>query len=161
MIIVAIDPGFRQSAIVSFDGERVVDYEIVDNEVVLTRLESLKAFPNLRLVIEQISMGGMIAGAEVFETCFWSGRFAEMWSPQRWDRIKRKDVKLHLCGNVRAKDSNVRQALLDRFGPGREIAIGTVKKQGPLYGISSHCWAALAVAVTWWDTKKETIDVEG
>lgn len=151
MIIVAIDPGFRQSAIVTFDGERVIDHEIVDNEVVLTRLEALKAHGDRRLVIEQISMGGMIAGAEVFETCFWSGRFAEMWSPQPWDRIKRTDIKLHVCGQMRAKDANVRQALIDRFGPGREAAIGTMKRPGPLYGIASHCWAALAVAVTWWD----------
>ena len=62
--------------------------------------------------------------------------------------IYRKDVKLHLCGSPRAKDSNIRQALIDRFGPGKEKAIGLKKTPGPLYGVKSHVWAALAVAVT-------------
>jgi hypothetical protein len=55
-------------------------------------------------------------------------------------------VKLHLCNSPRAKDGNVRQALIDRVGPQ-----GTKKGQGPTYGIKSHEWAALAVAVYGWD----------
>jgi hypothetical protein len=43
---------------------------------------------------------------------------------------------------MRAKDANIRQALIDRFG-----AVGTKKMPGPLFGVSSHYWAALAVAV--------------
>ncbi len=68
--------------------------------------------------------------------------------------LKRFDVKLHLCGNARAKDTNIRQALIDRFGgiEGKSKAVGTKKAPGPLYGCKSHMWAALAVAVTWWDT---------
>ena len=153
MIIVGLDPGFRQSAYVTFDGEKVLEHDIVDNEVMLTRLETAKDGPNAKamvLVVEQISMGGMIAGAEIFETCFISGRFVEMWNPRRWDRVKRTAVKMHLCGQMRAKDANIRQALLDRFGPD---AVGVKAKPGPLYKIRSHEWAALAVAVTWYDLK--------
>jgi hypothetical protein len=61
-------------------------------------------------------------------------------------RVFRKDIKLHLCNSPRAKDANVRQALIDRIGPQ-----GTKKNQGPTYGIKSHQWAALAVAVYGWD----------
>jgi hypothetical protein len=43
---------------------------------------------------------------------------------------------------MRAKDPNVRQALLDKIGP-----VGTKKNPGPLYGVSGHGWSALAVAV--------------
>jgi len=43
---------------------------------------------------------------------------------------------------MRAKDANIRQALLDLIGPQ-----GTKKTPGPTYGIKSHTWAALAVAV--------------
>jgi hypothetical protein len=60
-------------------------------------------------------------------------------------------VKMHLCGNTRAKDGNIRQALLDRFGPGKAIACGTKKQPGPLYGVSKDVWQALALAVTWSD----------
>jgi len=52
---------------------------------------------------------------------------------------------------MRAKDANIRQALIDRYGPGKDKAIGQKKTPGPLYGFKSHEWAALAVAVTWMD----------
>jgi len=60
--------------------------------------------------------------------------------------VPRRDVKMHLCSSVRAKDGNIRQALIDRFG-----ADGTKRKPVPLAGISQHRWAALAVAVTAFD----------
>jgi hypothetical protein len=43
---------------------------------------------------------------------------------------------------MRAKDANIRQALIDKIGPQ-----GTKAQPGPTYGIKSHSWAALAVAV--------------
>jgi hypothetical protein len=52
-------------------------------------------------------------------------------------------VKMHLCGNQQAKDKNIRQALLDKVGP-----VGVKKTPGPCYGVKSHAWSALAVAVT-------------
>ena len=55
---------------------------------------------------------------------------------------------MHLCGNMRARDGNIRQALLDRFG-GKDRAIGRKGSYGPLHGISGDCWSALAVGVTW------------
>jgi hypothetical protein len=60
-------------------------------------------------------------------------------------------VKLHLCGTNKAKDANVRQALLDMFprtGGGAVPQVGTKKEPGPLYGISTHAWPALGVAIT-------------
>jgi hypothetical protein len=66
--------------------------------------------------------------------------------------IDRPTIKLHLCGVKNAKDADIRDALIHRFGPGRDAAVGTKKNRGPLYGVSgSHAWAALAVAVTAWD----------
>jgi hypothetical protein len=43
----------------------------------------------------------------------------------------------------------VRQALIDRLGPQ-----GTKKNPGPTYGMRSHLWAALAVAVYAGDVKE-------
>jgi len=86
-------------------------------------------------------------GREVFETCVWIGRFIQQ---HQGDHVKvyRKDVKMYLCQTPRAKDGNVRQALIDMFGPGKEKAIGLKKTPGPLYKFKSHLWAALGVAVT-------------
>jgi len=96
------------------------------------------------LAIEMIASYGMAVGREVFETCVWIGRFQQVWrSPESVRLVYRRDVKLHLCGNPRAKDPNIRQALIDLLGPA-----GTKKQPGPTYGVKSHAWAALGVAVT-------------
>jgi hypothetical protein len=88
-----------------------------------------------------IASYGMPVGASTFETCLWIGRFIELARTES-RLVYRKDIKMHLCGSMRAKDGNVRQALIDLIGEQ-----GTKKDKGPTYGISSHSWAALAVAV--------------
>ena len=55
---------------------------------------------------------------------------------------------MHLCGSAKAKDSNIRQAIIDRYGGDPKRCIGTKKAPGPLYGISADQWAALALALT-------------
>lgn len=153
LVVLAIDPGYEQSAIVTLSA-RSVSAKTVANREVLQELRTSehRKVKSSRLVIEQIESFGMPVGREVFETVFWSGRFAEAWGRSNFDRISRREVKLHLCGSARAKDANVRQALIDRFGPGKDKAVGIVKAKGPLYGIVGDQWAALAVAVTWWNS---------
>lgn len=154
--LIAIDPGPHKSAYVVFDGSRLLRFGKVPNEELLAMLGDYSAVGLANcapLVVEQIAAMGMAVGAEVFETVFWSGRFVASY-PHDWDRIKRCEVKLHLCGNMRAKDPNIRQALIDRFG-GDSVAIGKKKSPGPLYGVSGDVWAALSVAVTYWDLRRE------
>lgn len=149
--ILAIDPGTTESAFVVYDGKRPKRFGKIRNPDLLLALR-LQDFDGAPLFIEMIASYGMAVGAEVFETCVWIGKFTEA---HRGDStaIYRKDVKLYLCGQTRAKDPNVRQALLDRFGPGKEKAIGKKSSPGPLYGVSGDVWAALAVAVTAWETR--------
>jgi hypothetical protein len=86
----------------------------------------------------------MPIGDDSVETLLWTGRFIQAWhDPEAVVRVKRSAVKLHLCGSNRAKDANVRQALIDKLGPP-----GTKKAPGPTRGVTSHAWAALGVAVT-------------
>lgn len=141
MIVLAIDPGTHQSGVVLFDGYRVIESGVHDNDAVLGIVRST---PADEIAIEMIASYGMAVGREVFETCVWIGRFVESWrSPKSVRLVYRKDVKLHLCGSPRAKDPNIRQALIDLLG-----APGTKKNPGQTYGVSSHAWAALGVAVT-------------
>jgi hypothetical protein len=149
-MIIAIDPGPTESALIVWDGVSVCLKNKMDNESVLAIVRDIGADQHNICVIEQIASYGMAVGAEVFETCFWSGRFAEAFGAVRVNRITRSEVKIHLCHSMRARDGNVRRAVIDRFG-GKVAAIGNKKAPGPLYGISGDCWAALAVAVTWRD----------
>ena len=146
MTILAIDPGPAQSAFVIWDGQAILRKDICANESLRDMLDNTGRYitdpPSL--VIEMIGHygSGMPAGKEVFETCIWIGRFIECWPGQKHELILRATIKTHLCGSARAKDANVRQALIDRFG-----APGVKKAPGVLYGVTSHCWAALALAV--------------
>lgn len=159
--IVAIDPGPEKSAFVAYDGSRPVWFDKISNDQLLKNIEDRRGMANCEmLVIEQIAAMGMAVGAEVFETCFWSGRFAQAWAGE-FDRVKRHAVKMHLCGNMKAKDANIRQAIIDKFGPGKEAAIGRKASPGPLYGMSGDCWAALAVAITWWETRRQSPALAG
>lgn len=141
------------SGVVVLRGADVGLAEVVKTEM----LESILIWnfgPDTELAVEGIASMGMSVGQSVFDTCIWVGRIWQMW---RYEAHKdphivlRRDVKLHVCGNPRAKDGNIRQALLDMWpatGGGKLPQVGTKAKPGPLYGVSSHAWSALAVAVT-------------
>jgi hypothetical protein len=99
------------------------------------------------VAIERLVSYGMPVGAETFETVEWVGRFWQTAGVERTRLIPRKEVGKHVCNDGRAKDPNIRIGLINRWG-GKAEAVGTVKKPGPLYGIKTHAWAALGVAVT-------------
>jgi hypothetical protein len=139
MSILAIDPGTHKSGFVVWNGE-VRQFAVVDNEVLRRMLTQELFQEHDKVAIEMVASYGMPVGREVFETCVWIGRFVERCYRPAF-LVYRKDVKLHLCGSARAKDGNIRQALIDKHGP-----CGTKKAPGKLYGISGHLWAALAVA---------------
>lgn len=139
MHILGIDPGTTSSAWVLWcqGTSRVREAVTTDNANVLQRI-SLGGFD--LLAIEMIESQGMAVGRSTFETVLWIGSFVRV-SPKPFQLVHRSCIKLHHCGSARAKDGNIRQALIDTYG-----APGTKKAPGPTYGVSSHQWQALAVA---------------
>jgi hypothetical protein len=143
--VLAIDPGSFQSAWLRFDGDRPLGFGITANDILVRALRS-GGLPDV-VVIEKVESFGMAVGAEVFDTVLWAGRFAEAAHRVPVVMLPRRAVKLALCGDSRAKDGNIRQALIDRFGG--SSAVGRKAAPGPLYGISRDVWSALAIAVTY------------
>ena len=141
MVILAIDPGTTESAVVLWDGSRVMAHEIQKNNEVLAFIDT-RSFDIC--ACERLACYGMRIGRETLETAEFSGRCWERCESRfgRWQWVYRLDVKMHLCQSPRAKDGNVRQALIDKLG-----APGTVKQPGVTYGIHTHEWSALAIAV--------------
>jgi hypothetical protein len=149
-MVLAIDPGPEWSSLVLWDGERV---QYRDTRLNVGLLACLEHDPMpYHIVIEWIASYGMPVGAEVFDTARWVGRFQEAAEARGFpvSLTVRREVKLHLCGQARAKDANIRQAIIDRFG-GKEKAIGKKHSQGPLYGLKADEWQALALALTFSD----------
>jgi hypothetical protein len=146
----AIDPGNEESALLVYD----TDTGLPEKWAKLPNDQGARLWMDFAecdsLAIEMVASYGMAVGASVFETCVWAGRFIERWilrSKGSWQPLYRREIKLHICGSARAKDANIRQALIDRYG-GKQQAVGLKKTPGPLYGMSVDCWSALAVAVT-------------
>jgi hypothetical protein len=150
MTILALDPGPVVTGCIKLNVDgHVLHASVLRNAEVLDALA--QARPPARLAIEWFSSFGMPVGAEVFNTCLWVGRFVQTWfAPETVMLIPRSEVKLRLCGSARAKDPSVRQALIDLFpatGGGDVPQIGNAKRHGPLYGVHTHAWSALAVAI--------------
>ena len=153
MKILAIDPGTTESAALVWDGQNVERPMIIQNEFLLAQLAMCGPAAYDIAAVEMVACYGMAVGREVFETCVWIGRFYErMHAPPQL--VYRQQVKLHHCHSNKAKDANVRQALLDRFG-GKHVAIGNKRNPGAFYGLRSHLWSALAIATYVHDTQAE------
>lgn len=182
----AVDPGNKESGWVLFTlqdgypgGVNIESFGVIENGELQNKIEELhkaerKAGRKLGcLCIEMPKAQGMAVANEVFETCVFVGRLLQTWPGTDWSYVFRGEVKLAICGQARAKDPNVRQALIDLWG-GKDDAIGGVKcpickgkghtgrerveckcktgwkiPKGPLHGMAADSWAALAVAYSW------------
>lgn len=164
--LLAIDPGNIDSAYALIDTTdcKPIEFAKVDNHELLEILQGLDLAhalagrkPPELIAIEMIAAYGMPVGAEVFETCVWIGRFQECLahtSRSPVELIKRQPVKVHHCHSAKAKDSNVRQALADRFAEGASnYGKGTKANPGWFYGFSADVWQAYALGVYAADTR--------
>lgn len=145
-MILAIDPGPRVSGVVTYCNGAVTSAAVLSNEEALFTVQHIAAD---YFAYEMIASYGARVGAETFQTCVWIGRFVQAWV-SRLNRdedsiipVFRMDVKKHLLHSHQGGDKDVNAALVGMFGP-----VGTKKNHGPLYGVKSHAWAALGVAVT-------------
>lgn len=164
-VILAIDPGNEESAycLIDIKTYKPIEFNKIKNvemfDVIERLISEYDGYSFNTMVIEMIASYGMPVGKEVFDTCVWIGRFVEamkMFSKDRFTETKyvyRKDEKMNICGSMKAKDSNIRQALIDRFG-----VVGTKKNQGWFYGFKSDIWAAYAVGITYIDKGKSEKD---
>ena len=152
MYSLAIDPGNVQSAYVVMVGETILDKGIVKNEIFLDQIKKLCPAEKTVAVIEMVASYGMSVCRTVFETVLWIGKFVRECEINNIpvELVYRKDIKLHLCQTMRAKDTNIMQALKDRYGE-----VGTKKNPGPLYGVSKDIWSALAVGTFYLDKENK------
>lgn len=144
-MILAIDPGTMKSGWVLYESGHVIESGVTENN------EILDMFPFFAhradaMAVEMVASYGMTVGRETFETVLWTGRFVQHWvnlAAKRCLKVYRQDAKRCVCKMHKASDADIRAALIERLGE-----VGTAKQKGPLYGVKSHAWAALAVALT-------------
>lgn len=159
MRTLAIDPGNTESAYVIIDQDyKPVEFAKIDNQALRRALVNIFNYGAVDYaVIEMVASYGMPVGADVFETCVWIGQFTERLRAFGRDveLIKRHPVKVHHCHSAKAKDSNIVQALVDRFAPGQpNHGKGTKASPGWFYGFKADIWQAYALAVYALDQQK-------
>jgi hypothetical protein len=142
--ILGIDPGTTQSAWVFLEDHHLPAFGIEPNERVLDVLDTYALVGSI--AIERIEPRyGLRMGWETIETCEWVGRFVQAAHPVPATLLRRSDILRHLgVASKGSADSGVRAALLDRWG-----GLSSCRKGGPLYGVKTHIWSALSVAVAY------------
>lgn len=153
MKVFAIDPGTNESAYIIWDGEHIGDFGILPNEDVLLKISEYDVD---ELVIEMVASYGMPVGKSVFETCVWIGRFYECYKINTNKNpmlVYRRDIKLHHCNSVRASDTNIKYALIDKYAPDdSNKGKGTKKFPGFFYGFKNDIWQAFALVTCYTET---------
>lgn len=157
MRLLAIDPGNHESGWVVINSEdcRPLRFGKTLNQDLRDMILSDAFADCTESWIEMIGHygTGMHAGVTVFDTCVWIGRFIEALRFMEEDPVEpsivlRASIKTHICGVAKAKDPNVRQALIDRFAPGQpNHGKGTKAEPGWFYGFRADIWQAYALAV--------------
>lgn len=133
---------------------KLLDFDKVDNDELLYRI-SLWVDRVDAVALEMIDSYGMAVGRDVFETCVWIGRFWQTLINNDYAKIQaiyRKDEKLTLCESLKAKDSNIRQELINRYAK-HDFKSGKGVKKNPdtFYGVAKDVWQAIAVGVTYYE----------
>jgi len=153
-LLLAIDPGPKFSAFVIIERhtKQLDAFGIVDSYEMLLEIDAFldpdgyDLCESRDIVVEMVASYGMPVGRSIFDTVLMIGRYLNE-GQSRVRLMTRNKVKNEICQSSKAKDSNVRQALIDLYGPTKEKAIGLKKTPGPLYGVSKDVWAALALAI--------------
>ena len=154
--ILAIDAGTTESGYCFMDTEtyKPLTFGKVDNDELLATVREGKYDA---LVLEAFASYGMSIGASTITSIEWNGRFIEAADAlgKPFYRIYRREEKLCLCGSMKAKDANIRQALIDRFAQfDFKNGKGTKTNRDIFYGFHSDIFSAFAVGAVWIDKQK-------
>jgi len=171
MKILGIDPGNKESAFALIDNNKVIKFNKLENQEFIDVIFDILIDEYPIIAVEMIASYGMPVGKTVFDTCVFVGQILVKiaWAKEI-NLITRQTIKSEICHSVKAKDSNVRQSLIDIYGGENEtkkIKCSVCKgkgwigrnhelcsackgkdsiKTGQLYGMSKDMWSALAVA---------------
>lgn len=156
MKILAIDPGTTETAFTVYDGVSLLHFGKHMNEIFERGgMPKMKEHGIDLVLIEGIASYGMPVGASTFETCYFIGRLCKTceYLDLKYKIIYRKDIKMHFCNSMKAKDGNISQALRDRFGEK-----GTKANPGFFFGVSADVWSSTAIAIYGHDKKELFFD---
>lgn len=163
-MILAFDPGNEQTAYCLIDREtrKPIEFGKVKNEDAIRYMYATNGAARraTAVIIEMVASYGMAVGASVFQTCVMIGRLTEAANnigvPVEY--VYRMEEKMAICHDSKAKDANIRQALIDRFAQ-HDFKNGKGTKKDPdwFYGFAKDEWSAYAVGITFLEKHRKTV----
>lgn len=150
--VLGIDPGNEMSAYMVMDSKTLkpIEFAKLSNDTLNGMLRNGEIQFD-EACIERVQSFGMPVGASIFLTCEEIGRLSEIieQSGRPVSYVFRQDEKLHICHDSRAKDANIRAALIDRFAQ-HDFKNGKGTKNNPdwWYGMKADTWSAASVCIT-------------
>lgn len=155
MNILSIDAGTTESGYCLGTSEyNPLQFGKISNEELL---KIVKEAEYEILLYEEFQCYGMAVGQSTIISITWNGRYIQSALDRglKVEPILRKEEKMCLCGTMRAKDTNIRQALIDRFATfDYKNGKGTKGNQDFFYGFSKDSWSAFAILTTYLDKEK-------
>ena len=156
MYIFGIDAGSKKTGYVLWDDSKglMLDCGKVDNEKILDLI--IGCPPNTVFVLEQFRVYAK-AGQSIITSATWNGQFIRQIALRESEHYFyfKSQINKAICGKgTRVNDKDIRAALTARFphtgldGKGNPSVKGTKAHKGPLYGIGTDAWSALAVIRT-------------
>lgn len=151
-LILAVDPGSETHGVVLYNAaSRRLSWvdKAASIEDICSRMHSMWAdgVP-YRVVVERVT-AQQYAANSLLRTAEWGGYImAEAkgcGAPFLWLTRSQVLTELHVSGGSR--DAQVRARMIELHGGSKEAAVGKKAAPGPLYGVTSHAWQALGVAV--------------
>jgi hypothetical protein len=165
-IVCAVDPGPQVLGYVCWDTaeQKLLVKENISSEEFIQKISDPTLVPGEMLLVEQAVIYQKSA-ASIHDTIFYYGRLCRDWQIRRGDNIllvPRLTIIGHILGpelrkacfgkKNMSRDSAVIAELTSRYG-----GKGTKAEPGFFFGVSSHMWNAIALAVYYQDCveKKE------
>lgn len=155
--VLSLDPGNEHTGFVLADSEtrRPLEFDKIPNrELADMMLNGTLKFDEF--VTERMESMGTLIGRTVLESCEWVGRFSQIAESLGLEvnYVYRHEEKIHICGDSRAKDANIRRALIDRFAKTAN-GKGTKKEPDFFFQFRSDIWSAYAILTCYLDRKEE------
>lgn len=155
--ILSIDVGTNETGycIVENETYKPLQFGKINNEELL-KIVKVEEYDTL--VYEEFQSYGMPIGISTIASITWNGRYIQSALDRNIPTfpIYRKEEKINICNSMKAKDSNIRQALIDRFATfDFKNGKGTKKQKDFFFGFSKDIWSAFAIAITFLDKQKD------
>lgn len=148
MIVLAIDPGPLSCGVVIYDSSHPLVLERFKDASVDFALEMISDAEGYLVAIERVQSSGF-SGASLLETSEVVGRLHQRALDCGLPVLLmyRREVCSALHVHGAGKDRQVRERMIEIHGGSKEVAVGKKASPGPLYGVASHAWQALGLAV--------------